>query len=179
MATITNASKTSRLDMRMSDEQRSEIERAASVKGMSLTQWALQNLLAAARRDIQEETVTRLSMSAFDQFKSALDAGMPRFLTRSRSGNDDLLRATSARREGRPLELLLRDRDRRQLGSPQGTQGHVARHGRRICVPRRRASRRSLFSQRPFGRTLGREGWLAAPQHARADSRRPSRHVGR
>ena len=77
MATITNASKTSRLDMRMSDEQRSEIERAASIKGMSLTQWALQNLLAAARRDIQEETVTRLSMSAFDQFKSALDAGMP------------------------------------------------------------------------------------------------------
>lgn len=77
MATITNASKTSRLDMRMSDEQRLEIERAASIKGMSLTQWALQNLLAAARRDIQEETVTRLSMSAFDQFKAALDAGMP------------------------------------------------------------------------------------------------------
>ena len=77
MATVTNTSKTSRLDMRMSDEQRSEIERAASIKGMSLTQWALQNLLAAARRDIQEETVTRLSMDAFDQFKTALDTGMP------------------------------------------------------------------------------------------------------
>ena len=102
MATITNASKTSRLDMRMSDEQRSEIERAASIKGMSLTQWALQNLLAAARRDIQEETVTR-----------ACPLRPSRFSIRSRSGNDGLLRAAPARREGRPLELLLRSRGRR------------------------------------------------------------------
>lgn len=76
MATV-SAQKTSRLDMRMTDEQREEIELAASVKGMSLTQWALQNLLSAARRDLEEETTTRLSARAFKTFRDALDRGMP------------------------------------------------------------------------------------------------------
>lgn len=76
MATV-SAQKTSRLDMRMTDEQREEIELAASVKGMSLTQWALQNLLSAARRDLEEETTTRLSTRAFKTFRDALDRGMP------------------------------------------------------------------------------------------------------
>lgn len=66
-----------RLDMRMSDEQRGEIERAAALKGMTLTQWALSNLLACARHDIQEESTTRLNARAFDAFKSALEGGMP------------------------------------------------------------------------------------------------------
>lgn len=77
MATITNAQKSARLDMRMTSDQRAEIERAAAIKGMSLTQWALQNLLASARRDIQEEATTILSMRAFDAFRQALDSGMP------------------------------------------------------------------------------------------------------
>lgn len=77
MATAAKNNRSSRLDMRMTDDQRSEIERAAAVKGMSLTQWSLDNLLAAARRDLLDETTTRLSLKAFDDFKKALDKGMP------------------------------------------------------------------------------------------------------
>jgi len=69
--------KTSRLDMRLTPEQRKEIEYAAGLKGMSLTQWAVQSLLASARRDVEEETTTRLSMEAFDEFARALGQGMP------------------------------------------------------------------------------------------------------
>ena len=76
MATA-SAPRTSRLDMRMTDAQHEEIACAAELKGMSLTQWALQNLLDAARRDVAEASVTRLSIEAFDQFKAALDADMP------------------------------------------------------------------------------------------------------
>lgn len=76
MAT-TAGQRTCRLDMRMTSAQRDEIERAASAKGMSLTQWSLDNLLAAARRDLMDETTTRLSIQAFDDFKKALDKGMP------------------------------------------------------------------------------------------------------
>ncbi|OUN46794.1 hypothetical protein B5G20_06615 [Collinsella sp. An7] len=43
----------------------------------SLAQWALENLLSAARRDVSEESTTRLSIDAFNEFKNALDAGMP------------------------------------------------------------------------------------------------------
>lgn len=77
MATITAPKRDARLDLRMRSEEREEIERAASLKGMTITQWALQKLTASAREDIQEETVTRLSMQAFDDFKAALDQGMP------------------------------------------------------------------------------------------------------
>lgn len=68
--------KRARLDMRMTEAQRREIEHAAAIKGMSLTQWALENLLSAARRDVSEESTTRLSIDAFDEFKNALDDGM-------------------------------------------------------------------------------------------------------
>ncbi|MDO4849529.1 MAG: DUF1778 domain-containing protein [Coriobacteriia bacterium] len=77
MATITAPKRDARLDLRMRSEEREEIERAASLKGMTITQWALQKLTASAREDIQEETVTRLSMQAFYDFKAALDQGMP------------------------------------------------------------------------------------------------------
>lgn len=69
--------RTARMDLRMTEEQREEIERAASVSGMNLTQWALTNLLSSARRDVAEATATRLSARAFETFKSALDEGMP------------------------------------------------------------------------------------------------------
>jgi uncharacterized protein (DUF1778 family) len=77
MATIATQKRDARLDLRMQANEREQIERAASLKGMSITQWALQKLSNAAREDIQEETVTRLSMQAFDDFKAALDQGMP------------------------------------------------------------------------------------------------------
>lgn len=77
MATATIGTKNARLDLRMRPDEREEIERAASLKGMSITQWALQKLTLAAQSDIQEETVTRLSMQAFDDFRAVLDEGMP------------------------------------------------------------------------------------------------------
>ena len=77
MATIALGPKNCRLDMRMTHDQRQEVERAAAVKGKSLTQWCLDNLLADARRDIQDEATTRLSARTFEDFLKALDEGMP------------------------------------------------------------------------------------------------------
>lgn len=77
MATIARNIKDSRFDMRMTREQRSEVERAAAIKGKSLTQWALDNLLESARRDIEEETTTYLSREVFDKFAAALEEPMP------------------------------------------------------------------------------------------------------
>lgn len=77
MGTIARNVKDSRFDMRMTREQRSEVERAAAIKGKTLTQWALDNLLESARRDIEEEATTCLSREAFDRFAKMLDRPMP------------------------------------------------------------------------------------------------------
>lgn len=63
--------------MRITSDQRREIERAAAIQGKSLTQWAVDHLLEAARYDIEQETVTRLSAETFDQFLTALESPMP------------------------------------------------------------------------------------------------------
>ena len=73
MATSTENSRSSCLGI----NQRTEIEQAAAVKGMSLTQWSRDNLLTAARRDLLDETTTRLPLKTYDDFKKALDKGMP------------------------------------------------------------------------------------------------------
>lgn len=75
--TITQPARSSRLNMRLTPEQRRTIDMAASLKGSSITQWAIDHLVADARRDIEEETVTRLSPKAFDEFLAALDRPMP------------------------------------------------------------------------------------------------------
>ena len=74
MATVV---KDCRFDVRMTADQRREIERAASIQGKSLTQWALDHLLAAAHYEIDQENVTRLSKQSFRRFASALEAPMP------------------------------------------------------------------------------------------------------
>lgn len=63
--------------MRLTPEQRKTIDMAASLKGSSITQWAIDHLVADARQDIEEETVTRLPSKAFDEFLKALDKPMP------------------------------------------------------------------------------------------------------
>lgn len=73
--------RSSRLAVRMTPEQRSTIDRAAQLKGMTITQWVLDHLMADARRDISEETTLRLSAEAFDRFKDALEQPMPEELT--------------------------------------------------------------------------------------------------
>lgn len=77
MATVAKQTKNSRFDMRMTADQRQEIERAAAIKGKSLTQWALDSLLSSARRDIEEETTTRLSQEQFEKLSAALEEPMP------------------------------------------------------------------------------------------------------
>lgn len=72
--------RSSRLAVRMTPEQRSTIDKAATLKGTTITQWALDHLMSAARKDIEEETTIRLSARAFDEFKEALDRPMPQAL---------------------------------------------------------------------------------------------------
>lgn len=76
MATLTSQ-KTSRLDIRLTDEQRALIERAASLTGSTLTQWTAQHLLEAARLDIEKETALRLDSASFDAFMQALEEPIP------------------------------------------------------------------------------------------------------
>ncbi|GAA0636234.1 DUF1778 domain-containing protein [Bifidobacterium pullorum] len=64
----------------MTPEQRSTIDKAATLKGATITQWALDHLMADARKDIEEETTIRLSARAFDEFKEALEGPMPQAL---------------------------------------------------------------------------------------------------
>ena len=79
MTTVTTDTvRSSRLAMRMTPEQRSTIDKAAMLKGTTITQWALDHLIDDARRDIEEETTIRLSAKAFDEFKEALERPMPK-----------------------------------------------------------------------------------------------------
>ena len=76
MATRT-APKTSRLDIRLTEEQRDLIERAAALTGSTLTQWTAQHLLEAARLDIEKETTLRLDAQSFEAFIRALEEPAP------------------------------------------------------------------------------------------------------
>lgn len=67
-----------RMDVRLTQPQRASYERAASLRGQTLTQWATAHLDESARRDIHEATTTTLSPDAFDAFCEMLDAPMPK-----------------------------------------------------------------------------------------------------
>lgn len=69
--------KSSRFEMRLTQEQRDRIDQAAAIKGASASQWALSNLLEAAERDIREAHVIRLDEEAWQGFVTALDDPMP------------------------------------------------------------------------------------------------------
>ena len=64
--------------MRLTQDQRDRIERAASLRGVNLTQWVTENLINDANRDILEESIIHLSNEAYDDFVSALDDPMPK-----------------------------------------------------------------------------------------------------
>lgn len=76
----TNTVRSSRLAVRMTPDQRSTIDRAATLKGATVTQWAMDHLMEDARRDIDDETTIRLSARAFDEFRDALESPTPRRL---------------------------------------------------------------------------------------------------
>lgn len=71
MATTTK--RTSRLEIRITPDQRRYIERAAALKGATLTQWVSQHLVDAAEHDIEQEQRIKLSNKAFDSLLKKLD----------------------------------------------------------------------------------------------------------
>ncbi len=72
MATAT-MNKSSRLDLRMTDDQKRCIETAAGISGMSVSQWSLSKLMESARKDIAEQHAMVLSSESFDAFVRLLD----------------------------------------------------------------------------------------------------------
>lgn len=69
--------KQSRMDMRLSRAQRMQYEKAAELKGLTLTRWASGHLDECAARDIAEASVTLLADEDFDRFCEILDEPMP------------------------------------------------------------------------------------------------------
>lgn len=65
--------KSSRLDLRMTDDQKRQIETAASINGVSVSQWSIARLMESARRDIADQASMRLSSEAFDEFARLLE----------------------------------------------------------------------------------------------------------
>lgn len=65
--------KASRLDIRMTEEQRGQIDAAARINGMSVSQWSISRLMESARRDIAEQGLMRLSSESFDSFLALLE----------------------------------------------------------------------------------------------------------
>lgn len=72
------AEKQYRIDIRLTQPQRMSYEKAASLRGQTLTQWATSHLDESARHDIDEATTTMLSSEAFDAFCEMLDQPMPK-----------------------------------------------------------------------------------------------------
>lgn len=73
MATLSTQRKTSRLDLRMTDAQKSEIELAAHINGVSVTQWSMSRLMESARHDIADQHAMELSRAAFNRFSALLE----------------------------------------------------------------------------------------------------------
>lgn len=69
--------KASRFEMRLTPSQKERLDRAAEIKGLSTSQWALSNLLVAADRDIQESHVLYLDDEQWNSFIKSLDEPMP------------------------------------------------------------------------------------------------------
>ena len=72
MATAARA-KSSRIDIRMTPEQKRQIEEAAILSGESLSQWSLGTLLASAREQLLAAHTMALSEESFNEFARLLD----------------------------------------------------------------------------------------------------------
>lgn len=76
MASIKAVKKGARVDLRMTHGQKDEIELAASLSGISMSQWALESLLSCARDTIARSNHTVMAPEDFDAFTEALDRPM-------------------------------------------------------------------------------------------------------
>jgi len=65
--------KTSRLDLRLTDEQRAVIERAAELSGTTLSGWAVSCLTTTAREQVATANTIVLPAAAFDEFVRMLE----------------------------------------------------------------------------------------------------------
>lgn len=77
MAPVTNE-KACRIDIRLTQPQRTAYEQAASLRGQTLSQWTTHHLDECARRDIDAAKATALSAEAFDAFCQMLESPMPK-----------------------------------------------------------------------------------------------------
>ena len=66
MAGITAARQSEHLYLRMTCDQSKELELAANLSGVSLSQWALENLLSYARETIAPNNRTIMAAEDFD-----------------------------------------------------------------------------------------------------------------
>jgi uncharacterized protein (DUF1778 family) len=67
------ASKDSRIDLRLTREQKALLEKAASLKGVSLSAYTLLHLLPQAQQDIDNQERLTLTNRDRDLFLSALE----------------------------------------------------------------------------------------------------------
>ena len=77
MATSTTG-KQHRMDLRLTQAQRLSYEKAAALKGQTLSQWSTSKLDEAVRADIEEANTIKLTVEAFDSFCKMLDEPMPK-----------------------------------------------------------------------------------------------------
>lgn len=66
-----------RMDLRPAEQQRENYERAAELKGQTLTQCATAHLDESSAQDIAEASTTYLSPEDFDTFCEMLEHPMP------------------------------------------------------------------------------------------------------
>lgn len=76
VTTIASNKKNARLDLRMTAEQKEEAKLAASLSGISLSQWSFENLLTSAREVIARSGHMVMVPADYDAFVEALDAPM-------------------------------------------------------------------------------------------------------
>lgn len=65
--------KNSRIDLRVTKEQKALLEQAASLKGVSLSAYTLLHLLPLAQQEIENQEKLTLSNRDRDQFLAAID----------------------------------------------------------------------------------------------------------
>ena len=65
------------MDIRLTQPQRKNYEKAAELRSQTLSQWTTMHLDECARRDIDGAHTTRLSDKAFERFPALLDEPMP------------------------------------------------------------------------------------------------------
>lgn len=71
------ATKTARLEMRLSREQKELLERAAAMSGQPLTGFALSHLLERAQQVVERHQRTALSRRDGERFLRLLESGYP------------------------------------------------------------------------------------------------------